>query len=236
MLKFMLMLVAIIILSKFKACNHGQTSYKEYTQRQLQMTTVSMSNICSKSAGYQTSVLANTFQIKRSTDNLYFNDGFIMTDNILFSTNPVPTALPSNTWNIRLINIGLANLFIGLCVYNSQTCKQADYYNQIVFSGLGITYQSTDCYHIDHHYNNAYWYTARHCLSQYELLSQVFSFTVDLQNSKYARLSVAYEGYTYYSWDQIWLQGNESSGDVLDMASPCVLLYVKDSVVEMEFP
>jgi hypothetical protein len=211
------------------------TAQNEYILRYLQ-TTATLSPICSKPLQYQTTSSTNTITIKRLSDNMYLNDGFIMTDNISFSTKS--TSLTQTTWDVKLLNLGvsnMANMFLGLCVYNTASCGVQDYYNHIVFSGLSILYHSTDCYHIEHHYNNIYWTTPRHCLSLFELLNLDFRFDIGLIGN-YINMTVNYDSWDYYFYDQIWLSKNELTGEILDMASPCVILYVKDSSLQMQFP
>jgi hypothetical protein len=223
------MLILTVLLNIISV--YSQTSdYREYVFRYLQIG-VSVSPTCSKTAGYQTPVSPGAIQIKRLTDNMYTNDGFIMTDNISFNTQS--TTFLQNSWEVSLFNIGLANMFFGFCVYNTQTCSQPDYYDHIIFNGISIIYHSTDCYHLDHHYNNINWTRPRHCLSLYELLSLVFKYSIQLKGGKLT-LTINYDNFDYYI-KEIWLASNELTGEVLDMASPCVLLYVKDTTLEMRF-
>ena len=189
-------------------------------------------NVCSFTNNYQVTLGDKISNVKRLTDNKYYNDGFIIFEN---RSQFLEDAFYKVSWNFSIESVKLGNIFFGLCVYMQTDCKgDPSLYQNIVFSGIGIMYFGNNCFHIDHNLNNSYWTTPRHCLSEFELLKLTFKFTLEpsIEIGK-GIFSIEYDDFLYYSTENLWTRENKlREAYNVNKASPCVLLNVKDSAVK----
>jgi hypothetical protein len=208
--------------------------------RNLQSAFFTLQNACSQKAGYS----FNGKRIKRvshpTPDDTYI---MIQSEGFYSFAGQIQNVPPKINWQVKPLNIIDGGIFFGVCGFDNSNPPSSCYTNvdistMIYYSGISIIYFAPNCYHIDHYLNNQYWTTPRHCLSEFELLQLVFSFSLQYDGkmgSGLAYLYITYDGFEYYSRSNLYVvvDTNIIPNVSLTQVYPCVALYVPNTEIEI---
>jgi hypothetical protein len=199
-----------------------------------------LQNACSQKTGYT----FNGKRIKRTTPPSA-DDTYIMIESEGYYSfgGPSQNVPPKINWQVKPWNIIDGGIFFGICGFDNSNPPSSCYTNvdistMIYFSGISIIYFAPNCYHIDHYLNNQYWTTPRHCLSEFELMKLVFSFSLQYDGkmgSGLAYLYISYDGFEYYNRNNLYVvvDTNIIPNVSLTQVYPCAALYVPNTEIEI---
>jgi hypothetical protein len=149
----------------------------------------------------------------------------------------------SMIWQVLPKNIDDGGLFFGMCAYDGRDknfCYNNDISQTVYFNGIAILYFGDNCYHIDQYMNNDYWNTPRSCLSKFELTKMIFTFQMTYspsytRNANIAYLSISYDGFEYYSRQNIKVKIDDLVNKYLYFVNPCVYMFSPGTQVEIRY-